>query len=112
MKVFPGAAAYAVARAAEATRAAAGAPPLLLAVAIGNFDGVHRGHQALLDEARARARRRGGPSAVLTFPPHPARLFAPAKAPPLIMSLERRLELFAEAGIDISNALRWFESDG
>jgi len=39
---------------------------------------------------------------VLTFTPHPARLFAPAKAPPLIMSLERRLELFAAAGIDIA----------
>jgi riboflavin kinase/FMN adenylyltransferase len=38
----------------------------------------------------------------LTFAPHPARLFAPAKAPPLIMSLERRLELFAEAGIDLA----------
>src|SRR5438477_179468 len=52
--------------------------------------------------SRARAARRGGPSAVLTFTPHPARLFAPAKAPPLIMSLERRLELLAAAGIDIA----------
>jgi riboflavin kinase / FMN adenylyltransferase len=96
VKVFPGASAFAAARAAEATAT----PPL--AVAIGNFDGVHRGHQALLDEARARAGRRGGPSAVLTFAPHPARLFAPAKAPPLIMSLERRLELLAAAGIDVT----------
>ena len=93
MKTFSGVAAFAAAR-------AAGAPPI--AVAIGNFDGVHLGHQALLAEARARARHRGGPSAVLTFAPHPARLFAPAKAPPLIMSLERRLELFAEAGIDVA----------
>ena len=53
-------------------------------------------------EARARAARRGGQSAVLTFTPHPARLFAPDRAPPLIMSLERRLELCAEAGIDIA----------
>ena len=96
MKVFPGASAFAAARAAVD----AATPPL--AVAIGNFDGVHRGHQALLDEARARARQRGGPSAVLTFTPHPARLFAPAKAPPLIMSLERRLELLAAAGIDVA----------
>ena len=96
MKVFPGAGAFAAARAAVD---AATAP---LAVAIGNFDGVHRGHQALLDEARARARQRGGASAVLTFAPHPARLFAPAKAPPLIMSLERRLELLAAAGIDVA----------
>ena len=102
MKILPGAAAFAVARAAEATRSGDGSTTPPLAVAIGNFDGVHRGHQALLEEARARARRRGGPSAVLTFAPHPARLFAPAKAPPLIMSLERRLELFAEAGIDVA----------
>ncbi len=102
MKIFPGAAALAAARAAEAIRSPAGPATPPLAVAIGNFDGVHLGHQALLAEARARARHRGGPSAVLTFVPHPARLFAPAKAPPLIMSLERRLELFAEAGIDLA----------
>jgi riboflavin kinase / FMN adenylyltransferase len=96
VKVFPGAGAFAAARAAV-DRAAP-----RLAVAIGNFDGVHRGHQALLDEARARARQRGGASAVLTFAPHPARLFAPAKAPPLIMSLQRRLELLADAGIDVA----------
>jgi riboflavin kinase / FMN adenylyltransferase len=93
LKLFPGSAAFAAAR-------PPGGPPL--AVAIGNFDGVHLGHQALLAEARSRATRRGGPSAVLTFTPHPARLFAPAKAPPLIMSLERRLELLAEAGVDIA----------
>jgi len=73
-----------------------------LALAIGNFDGVHLGHAALLAEARARAARRGGQSAVLTFTPHPARLFAPERAPPLIMSLERRLELCDEAGIDVA----------
>jgi riboflavin kinase / FMN adenylyltransferase len=93
LKLFPGSAAFAAAHPPGGPR---------LAVAIGNFDGVHLGHQALLAEARARAARRGGPSAVLTFTPHPARLFAPAKAPPLIMSLERRLELCAEAGIDLA----------
>lgn len=72
------------------------------AVAIGNFDGVHLGHQALLRATRERAARAGAESAVLTFAPHPARLFAPDKAPPLVMSLERRLELFAEAGIDLA----------
>jgi riboflavin kinase/FMN adenylyltransferase len=83
--------------------AAAGpSPQAPLAIAIGNFDGVHLGHAALLAEARARAARRGAEAAVLTFTPHPARLFAPERAPPLIMSLERRLELVAEAGIDVA----------
>jgi riboflavin kinase/FMN adenylyltransferase len=72
------------------------------AVAIGNFDGVHLGHQALLRGARERAARYGGEATVLTFVPHPARLFAPEKAPALVMSLERRLELFAEAGMDLA----------
>jgi riboflavin kinase/FMN adenylyltransferase len=95
MRIVPGAASF-VATAAE--RPAAGP----LAIAIGNFDGVHLGHAALLAEARARAARRGGPSAVLTFTPHPARLFAPERAPALIMSLDRRLELIAAAGIDVA----------
>jgi riboflavin kinase/FMN adenylyltransferase len=92
VKVFHGAAAFAAARAAGAPRTA---------VAIGNFDGVHRGHQALLAEARRRARGPGA-AVALTFTPHPARLFAPAKAPPLIMPLERRLELLGEAGADVA----------
>ena len=95
MKVVPGAAGFVATAAGRPADAA-------LALAIGNFDGVHLGHAALLAEARARAARRGGQSAVLTFTPHPARLFAPDRAPPLIMSLERRLELCAEAGIDVA----------
>jgi riboflavin kinase/FMN adenylyltransferase len=95
MKVVPGAAGFAATAAGRPADAA-------LALAIGNFDGVHLGHAALLAEARARAARRGGQSAVLTFTPHPARLFAPERAPLLIMSLERRLELCAEAGIDVA----------
>jgi len=99
MKIVDGAAGYA---ATAATAAAATVERPALAVAIGNFDGVHLGHAALLAEARARAARRGGQSAVLTFTPHPARLFAPDRAPPLIMSLDRRLALIAEAGIDVA----------
>ena len=72
-----------------------------LALAIGNFDGVHRGHQELVRIARARGAAVGAPAGVLTFTPHPARVFAPALAPPLIVSLERRLELLAEAGAEV-----------
>jgi riboflavin kinase/FMN adenylyltransferase len=93
LRIVSGAAAFAAGRAAGAAS---------LSVAIGNFDGVHRGHQVLLAEARRRAQSRGSASAVLTFTPHPARLFAPDRAPPLIMSLARRLELFAEAQIDVA----------
>ena len=69
------------------------------AVALGNFDGVHRGHRRLLDETVAASRRLGGDSSVLTFDPHPAQILAPDRAPPLLTSRERKLELIAEAGI-------------
>jgi riboflavin kinase/FMN adenylyltransferase len=92
MRIVDGSEAFGAARPAGA--------PAELAVAIGNFDGVHRGHQALVAEARRLAAGRGGVPAVLTFTPHPARVFAPELAPPLIMSLPRRLELLAEAGVE------------
>jgi riboflavin kinase/FMN adenylyltransferase len=71
------------------------------AIAIGNFDGVHRGHQALMATARRLADSNGGEVVALAFDPHPARLLAPALAPPLITSLERRAELLGEAGADV-----------
>jgi riboflavin kinase/FMN adenylyltransferase len=79
-----------------------GSPLAPLALAIGNFDGVHRGHVELVRLARARAAALGGEAGVLTFWPHPARIFAPTLAPPLIVSLERRLELLAELGVDLA----------
>jgi riboflavin kinase/FMN adenylyltransferase len=69
-------------------------------VAIGNFDGVHRGHARLFEETRRLA---GSDDAVvLTFDPHPAKILAPAYAPPLITTLDRKLELIAENGIDVT----------
>lgn len=70
------------------------------AVALGNFDGVHRGHVELVRRARAHAARLGGPSMVLTFEPHPTRVLAPQNAPPLILPLEHRLDLLAGLGLD------------
>ncbi|MBA3460597.1 MAG: bifunctional riboflavin kinase/FAD synthetase [Deltaproteobacteria bacterium] len=70
------------------------------AVAIGNFDGVHAGHRALIDRARELARTHGVKSAALTFDPHPIELLSPGTAPPKLTSLERRLELMAAAGLD------------
>jgi riboflavin kinase/FMN adenylyltransferase len=66
------------------------------AIAIGNFDGVHLGHQALFTEAR----RTGHRPAALTFEPHPARLLAPEYAPPLICTHARKLELLAAQGVE------------
>ena len=71
------------------------------AVAIGNFDGVHLGHRALLDSARAHAARVPGAKAVvLTFDPHPSVVFAQNPPAPMLSSLERKLELLAAAGMD------------
>jgi riboflavin kinase / FMN adenylyltransferase len=68
-------------------------------LAIGNFDGVHRGHQAILDQVRRRAIQIGGVSVAVTFDPHPVRVLRPEQAPKLITPLSQKLELLAETGI-------------
>jgi len=70
------------------------------ALTIGNFDGVHLGHQAMLAELTRAAGRLGMPSCVLTFEPHPREFFAPDKAPTRLTSLREKLELLAGRGID------------
>lgn len=70
------------------------------AVAIGNFDGVHVGHRALIARARELAAANDALAVALTFDPHPSALLAPAHAPRLLTSMERRIELLAEAGVD------------
>ena len=70
------------------------------ALTIGNFDGVHRGHQALLARVVAAARARNIAAAVMTFEPHPRELFNPERAPMRISSLRDKLGALAEQGID------------
>jgi riboflavin kinase/FMN adenylyltransferase len=76
------------------------APPAAeTALAIGSFDGVHRGHAALMRKVVAQARERGLASAVLTFEPLPREFFAPREAPGRLTSLAERLAAIAETGI-------------
>lgn len=70
------------------------------ALTIGNFDGVHLGHQAMLAELKRAAGRLGLPACVLTFEPHPREFFAPDKAPTRLTSLREKLELLAGCGVD------------
>ncbi|HKK32783.1 MAG TPA: bifunctional riboflavin kinase/FAD synthetase [Desulfomicrobiaceae bacterium] len=69
-------------------------------VTIGNFDGVHKGHQALLSRVRESAEELGLPSVVMTFDPHPLRIFSKAKNPPFITLLDQKLELMEAMGVD------------
>jgi riboflavin kinase/FMN adenylyltransferase len=70
------------------------------AVAIGNFDGVHRGHAALLMRLVDAARKAGLPATILTFEPHPREFFAPESAPARLSTLREKLELLADAGVE------------
>jgi riboflavin kinase/FMN adenylyltransferase len=69
-------------------------------VALGNFDGFHLGHQAVVGRAVARARAEGRPALVATFDPHPVRYFRPDAPPFRLTSLDQRGRLFAAAGVD------------
>lgn len=79
------------------------------AVTIGNFDGVHVGHQRILRGVSERAGRGDLMSAVLTFYPHPARVLRPAQAPSLLITLEQRLEEIAKIGMGAALVLRFDE---
>jgi riboflavin kinase / FMN adenylyltransferase len=70
------------------------------AVAIGNFDGVHRGHARIVERLLAKAREVGGQAIVFTFDPHPARLLRPKDAPAPLTWTDRKAELLAELGVD------------
>lgn len=69
-------------------------------VTIGNFDGVHRGHRAVLRTLVAAARERHASAVAISFNPHPAQVHRPETSPPLIMGVEDRIDALAETGID------------
>ena len=70
-----------------------------VALTIGNFDGVHLGHQAMLACLKETAARLGLTACVMIFEPHPREFFAPDKAPTRLTSLREKLELLAAAGV-------------
>ena len=80
-----------------------------VALTVGNFDGVHLGHQALLNDLRAAAQARGLQTAVVIFEPHPREFFTPQQAPARLTSLREKLELFAALGIDRVHVCRFNE---
>jgi riboflavin kinase/FMN adenylyltransferase len=68
-------------------------------LALGNFDGLHRGHTKIIERILRVSAERGGTALVLTFDPHPPRIVRPEKAPPLLMTLDQKLEALERAGV-------------
>jgi riboflavin kinase / FMN adenylyltransferase len=70
-------------------------------VTMGNFDGIHLGHQALVGNAVAEARKCGAKSLVFTFEPHPLKLLAPERAPKMILNHQDKMDILRALGVDI-----------
>src|SRR4051794_12704523 len=70
------------------------------ALTVGNFDGVHRGHRAMLERLAEAAHERNLASCLMTFEPHPREFFAPDRAPARLTSLREKLELLAGIGVE------------
>jgi riboflavin kinase/FMN adenylyltransferase len=77
------------------------------AVTVGNFDGLHLGHQKILQSVRERAHAARQRAAVITFDPHPMCVLRPESAPPMIQTLAQRLDGFAQMGLDAALVLRF-----
>ena len=75
------------------------------AVSIGKFDGVHAGHRAVINELKTLARREGLAAVVVTFDRHPLALLNPAKCPTELVSVQQKLDLLAETGLDATLVL-------
>ena len=76
-------------------------------LALGNFDGLHRGHVKILERIQRGAAERGGTTVVLTFDPHPPRVLRPDKAPALLMTKSQKLEALARAGVQGTAVVRF-----
>src|SRR5215510_3829312 len=76
-------------------------------LALGNFDGVHRGHRKILDRVYRVAGERGSTPVVMTFDPHPPRVVRPDKAPPLLMTTAQKLEAIEAAGLQGAAIVRF-----
>src|SRR5258707_3990370 len=76
-------------------------------LALGNFDGLHRGHGKILDRMRRVATERGATSVIMTFDPHPPRIVRPDKAPRLLMTTAQKLEAIADAGVQGAAIVRF-----
>jgi riboflavin kinase/FMN adenylyltransferase len=68
-------------------------------LALGNFDGMHRGHLKIIERVRRGAEERGASALAMTFEPHPSKILRPDKAPPLLMTKPQKLETLARAGM-------------
>ncbi len=76
-------------------------------LALGNFDGLHRGHVKIIERIQRGASERGGTSVVLTFDPHPPRILRPDKAPPLLMTKTQKLDALGRAGVQGAAVVRF-----
>ena len=84
-------------------------PPWLVhpVLALGNFDGLHRGHLKIIERVRRGAAERGGTPMAMTFDPHPPRVVRPDKAPPLLMTKAQKLEALHQAGVSAVAVVRF-----
>ena len=84
-------------------------PPHLVhpVLALGNFDGLHRGHLKIVERVKRGALERGGTAMAMTFDPHPPRVVRPDKAPPLLMTTAQKLDALQRAGIQSVAVVRF-----